>query len=612
MFTAICVLMIQASAKLPPPPEPEPEPDATAPGSKGSTPGKAGRGKKGSNASTPRAPEPAAASAPTAPTAPAEAPEHPLASVSRLSMLLLRTLVGKTLERASDDPEPRALLEDFTRDLLLLLGRPEWPAAHMAVEKLGYLLCQRLREGAAKDKEGRREKAADAAKELAARGAALEQLGAILAALCEHRRQHLEAPLVFPAPRDVADDDDAQPGDEGEITGCSCGVPYDPKSEVFMLDCDMCHRWFHGDCVGIAPDGQGDIPTEWFCDHCRLSTAVTQQRQSIARLLALPNGGRGDDGDDPMDAHNSNIRITDPAESKSPRDAREKPRRSAAAADAGEGGRGVASGLLAELCSETETTKQLVINYLQGAAAGDGAADSALVHLLCEWHASAAKAERAPLCELYQEQYASALTARRRQRGLGVADAEARQMPLLSREGILAAGRRLLHEAGLYTKIEPMLTYLLGVLKDPAPSARARAVKALRGVVCADPASLTFKGVHTAVAVALADPSIAVREATLDLLGSYLSSRPEFMARYYSAIAARLADPGVSVRKQVIKILRDLCIHAPSSELAIDACCRLVGRLGPSEEDVVRRGARSPRRGSARLGEARRGSARFG
>ena len=44
-------------------------------------------------------------------------------------------------------------------------------------------------------------------------------------------------------------------------------------------------------------------------------------------------------------------------------------------------------------------------------------------------------------------------------------------------------------------------------------------------------------GVHRA----LSDPSISVREATLDLVGQYIALRPEFVESYYQIIARRLA-----------------------------------------------------------------------
>jgi hypothetical protein len=42
-------------------------------------------------------------------------------------------------------------------------------------------------------------------------------------------------------------DDEAQPDDEGEVTGCVCGITYDADAGAgayWMLDCDLCHRWY--------------------------------------------------------------------------------------------------------------------------------------------------------------------------------------------------------------------------------------------------------------------------------------------------------------------------------------------------------------------------------
>jgi hypothetical protein len=32
-----------------------------------------------------------------------------------------------------------------------------------------------------------------------------------------------------------------------------------------MIDCDDCHRWFHGECIGISA---GAPPPNWLCDQC--------------------------------------------------------------------------------------------------------------------------------------------------------------------------------------------------------------------------------------------------------------------------------------------------------------------------------------------------------
>jgi hypothetical protein len=41
---------------------------------------------------------------------------------------------------------------------------------------------------------------------------------------------------------------------------CVCGKGDDGR---FMLDCDCCHAWFHGECVGgyTSPE---EVPKDWF------------------------------------------------------------------------------------------------------------------------------------------------------------------------------------------------------------------------------------------------------------------------------------------------------------------------------------------------------------
>ena len=103
--------------------------------------------------------------------------------------------------------------------------------------------------------------------------------------------------------------------------------------------------------------------------------------------------------------------------------------------------------------------------------------------LLCEWHGLAQQAQQAPLCSLYEDQYQEVAKALRSHRPSVLV--ERRSTPLLTRGGILAGGRRLLDDAGIFERLEKMLSVVLGVLKDAQPSARAKAMKVL---------SLTWKG----------------------------------------------------------------------------------------------------------------------
>ena len=48
-----------------------------------------------------------------------------------------------------------------------------------------------------------------------------------------------------------------------------------------MLDCDSCHRWFHGACVGVA--SCHDPSVEWHCDDCSVRKLLDAQRSKLAR-----------------------------------------------------------------------------------------------------------------------------------------------------------------------------------------------------------------------------------------------------------------------------------------------------------------------------------------
>ncbi|GAB5593583.1 hypothetical protein Unana1_08483 [Umbelopsis nana] len=50
-----------------------------------------------------------------------------------------------------------------------------------------------------------------------------------------------------------------------EVINCICDSPHVDYG-AFMIACDQCSEWFHGDCVGIR---ESDQVAEWFCMRCR-------------------------------------------------------------------------------------------------------------------------------------------------------------------------------------------------------------------------------------------------------------------------------------------------------------------------------------------------------
>ncbi|KAG0379932.1 hypothetical protein BGX24_011001 [Mortierella sp. AD032] len=66
----------------------------------------------------------------------------------------------------------------------------------------------------------------------------------------------------------VAKEEDVEMGeqpDRGEGLYCICRTVYDPTR--FMIACDGCDDWFHGDCVGVA-EKDSDMVDKYYCKRC--------------------------------------------------------------------------------------------------------------------------------------------------------------------------------------------------------------------------------------------------------------------------------------------------------------------------------------------------------
>lgn len=83
------------------------------------------------------------------------------------------------------------------------------------------------------------------------------------------------------------DDDDVDDDEEEEVTRCLCGhAEYqgddgsgDSTSDGFFIQCDKCHVWQHGFCVGIMDSSSA--PDEYWCEKCK---------PDLHKLITKPHG----------------------------------------------------------------------------------------------------------------------------------------------------------------------------------------------------------------------------------------------------------------------------------------------------------------------------------
>ena len=141
----------------------------------------------------------------------------------------------------------------------------------------------------------------------------------------------------------------------------------------------------------------------------------------------------------------------------------------------------------------------------------------------------------------------------------------------------LASKRKLSRSFDVY------LYHILRVLHESQIGIRTRAMKCLTQVIEADPSILRRKDVKDGVYSRLTDSSSSVREAALDLIGKYITARPELIPHYLHMISSRILDVGLSVRKRVIKILKEICERTPDNESVPDIFNQIARRVNDEE-----------------------------
>ncbi|CAG0895763.1 unnamed protein product, partial [Darwinula stevensoni] len=127
------------------------------------------------------------------------------------------------------------------------------------------------------------------------------------------------------------------------------------------------------------------------------------------------------------------------------------------------------------------------------------------------------------------------------------------------------------------------LRQILRVLVEPAIAVRTKAMKCMAMIVEADPTVLALKDMEAGVRHSFLDASTSVREASVDLVGRFILSRPSLIDQYYDMLSARILDTGVSVRKRVIKILKDICIECPTYRRIPEICVKMIRRVNDEE-----------------------------
>ena len=316
---------------------------------------------------------------------------------------------------------------------------------------------------------------------------ALDAFGKITSAVAGTLQQNRENPLNLP------ENMSSQfPSPEKEVNRCFCGR----NVNTFMVDCDRCHSWFHGSCIGITKD---TVPDVWFCDDCTLRTTILDQAKVFARST---------NNEDPKFLTSKD---------------------------------------------QNHVLRQFLINYLSRALQSSllpPQADRAREFIIATWvkdltmeKNSAGKLAGTFDLDLVRSHAISQWSP---------VSVDHRPKTPLTNDGNRRVTLSLVGSSELSTSFPRLLGVLLKLMGDKMPSLRKLSLKAFLQVVNVDPALMRQPSVRKEVSRCFHDEAISVREAAVGLVGDYVLQLPNIALAFHSSLLERLLDKGISVRKRYV------------------------------------------------------------
>jgi len=193
----------------------------------------------------------------------------------------------------------REILTMAVEDVLAVLLLPEWPASEslldLYVRHLISVTESGLGSGSSQDLFTSNATSAvtkDPRGQL--RLIAIDVLGMVCAA-AKHAGALAAATKLGLRPRRHGVSKAATVADENEEIKCIC-MEEDPslaavrgqeEEGMLYVDCDDCHYWFHGPCVGLYTLEDVEQVGTWYCDSCHIRREVEAQQRQLEMTLQL-------------------------------------------------------------------------------------------------------------------------------------------------------------------------------------------------------------------------------------------------------------------------------------------------------------------------------------
>ncbi|CDR46094.1 RHTO0S12e00276g1_1 [Rhodotorula toruloides] len=133
---------------------------------------------------------------------------------------------------------------------------------------------------------------------------------------------------------------------------------------------------------------------------------------------------------------------------------------------------------------------------------------------------------------------------------------------------------------------QALLDRIVDASESTQVTLRTKALRAVSLVVAQDPDLFHQDNIRRTIENRMLDSSPAVRDATIELVGKYVVSRPDLARHYLPKLGERISDTGLSVRRRVVKLLKVLYGVVDDEEQRVDICRRLVYRVLDEDDGI--------------------------
>jgi cohesin loading factor subunit SCC2 len=431
-------------------------------------------------------------------------------SAKHAAKSVVEQLFSRCVSGTVSDSNYRIIMQSFIEDLLKCMFHPEWPCADLILQLCTERLVMLLR--------GQPEAAQPVAKLSQLKEIAILVLGNIIGEVKRESLANEASAALFSSYKgssvraESIDDPDAK-----------CPVCDRPWEQQFMICCDGCQRWFHGDCVDLA---ESDAPDSWKCDGC----LVVEQVEYIRTQAAADNA------------------VTAPA--------RKNKKQKAIAADS------VVVPPPDREAVEQLVAKQFVWIHLTARAVTYPSAADALQYLFSQW-----------------------ITEAHHQKDLALFQSWARQTHFrtnhLSLRSLTMLFSRLTLRHAIWSDLMRPLSFILFSLQDKDAKLRRSCLRSLQKILAVCPEWMAEPKVFNSIRARFLDNAISVREVALDIVGDFMLTNTELAKQYYVPVVSSINDAGISVRKRVVRIMKALLLspHTKNVISLADICVKLSSRL---------------------------------